>query len=330
MKTINDMKKVVKSDINAEVGKNIDLLICSTSFEDRCLSLIECFELDSVKTVIVFDYENNYDKSEQNLNKIVGLLNETTNWQKKKILLNSPIENCDTFISVLEKLHVNANVLVDVSTFTRENILILIRLLKSKYNELNVNYCYTPSSRYSISEDDSLEIIKQNLWLSKGVDDIRSILGYPGVFSPVKKVLLIILVGFEYERAQILIDNYEPNLLIIGKASKDESITDRLSKINEINFNNLLNTNADVETFEFSCKDVTKTKNALMTIYDKYRDEYNIVISPMNNKLSTIAVASFALNHLDVQICYATTNQYNTEGYSQSCDYFYLINSSEI
>lgn len=324
------MKKVEKRNISAEVDKNIDLLIFSTSFEDRCLSLIECIELDSVKTAIVFNYKNNYDKSELNLNKIKGLLDGKINWQQKTILPNSPIENCDTFISVLDELPANANVLVDVSTFTRENILILIRLFKSKYSELNVNYCYTPSCRYSISEDDSLETIKQNLWLSKGVDDIRSILGYPGVFSPVKKVLLIILVGFEYERAQILIDNYEPNLLVIGKASKDESITDRLSEINEINFNNLQNVNADVDTFEFSCKDIVKTKNALMTVYDKYKDEYNIVISPMNNKLSTIAVASFALTHPDIQICYATTNQYNIEGYSQSCDYFYLIDSIEI
>lgn len=330
MKTINDMKKVEKRSLSAEVGKNIDLLLFSTSFEDRCLSLIECVELDSVKTAIVFNYKNNYDKSELNLNKIKGLLDGKINWQQKTILPNSPIENCDTFISVLDELPADANVLVDVSTFTRENILILIRLFKSKYSELNVNYCYTPSSRYSISEDDSLEMIKQNLWLSKGVDDIRSILGYPGVFSPVKKVLLIILVGFEYERAQILIDNYEPNLLVIGKASKDESITDRLSEINEINFNNLQNANADVDTFEFSCKDIVKTKNALTTVYDKYKDEYNIVISPMNNKLSTIAVASFALTHPDIQICYATTNQYNIDGYSQSCDYFYLIDSIEI
>lgn len=330
MKTINDMKKVGKSNISAEVGNNIDLLICSSSFEDRCLSLIECIELSSVKNVVLFNYENNYDKSKQNSNKIINLLNGKTCWQEKMIFPNRPIENCDTFISVLDGFPVNAKVLVDVSTFTRENILILIKLFKSKYNKLNVDYCYTPSSRYSISEDDSLETIKQNLWLSKGVDDIRSILGYPGVFSPVKKVLLIILVGFEYERAQILIDNYEPNLLIIGKASKDESITNRLSEINQINFNNLRNANAGVDVFEFSCKDITKTKNALMTVYDKYGDEYNIVISPMNNKLSTMAVASFALTHPDIQICYATTNQYNIEGYSQSCDYFYLINFSEI
>ena len=40
----------------------------------------------------------------------------------------------------------------------------------------------------------------------------------------------------------------------------------------------------------------------------------------MNNKLSTMAVANVAFEYPDVQVCYASTNQYNTEAYSSPAD----------
>ena len=142
--------------------------------------------------------------------------------------------------------------------------------------------------------------------------------------------MLIVLIGFEAERSQILIDNFEPSLLYIGKAPKSNSTNDDIAEINEFNFNKIINLNPNSIKFEFSCIDITPTVNVLSEIIEEYRGLYNIVISPMSNKLSTLAVASTVFKYPEVQICYASTNLYNIEAYSTPSDFIYLIEAEKL
>ena len=45
----------------------------------------------------------------------------------------------------------------------------------------------------------------------------------------------------------------------------------------------------------------------------------------MNNKVSTIAAGLYALENKNVQLCYAEPVEYNTEGYSESADYCFIM-----
>ena len=56
----------------------------------------------------------------------------------------------------------------------------------------------------------------------------------------------------------------------------------------------------------------------------------NIAISPLNNKISTIGVAISGLKNEEIQICYASANQYNINAFSKSSDYFLTYNLSEL
>ena len=53
-------------------------------------------------------------------------------------------------------------------------------------------------------------------WLSKGVKEIRSVLGFPGEILPSRKNHLIVLTGYEYERAKTIIDILQPYSLALG------------------------------------------------------------------------------------------------------------------
>lgn len=103
------------------------------------------------------------------------------------------------------------------------------------FEATNIHLCYCPSSRYSSYEEGT-----SLPWLSKGVRIIRSVVGYSGDMSPIKDLLLIILVGFEYERAQTLIEVFEPNKLYLGMALPTDSHNKLLSEINLRNFDKLL------------------------------------------------------------------------------------------
>jgi hypothetical protein len=50
----------------------------------------------------------------------------------------------------------------------------------------------------------------------------------------------------------------------------------------------------------------------------------------MCNKISTLAAAAVTYKHPEVQICYASTNLYNTIAYSTPTNNIYIIEASEL
>ncbi|MCQ2068372.1 MAG: hypothetical protein MJY68_04635 [Bacteroidaceae bacterium] len=289
--------------------EHYDMMICCSSFEQRCLALTSNIRQDNVDEVLVCQYNNPAELSQDNCDKLCAL------WGSKCEVLSldkdAPLSIYD---AIYEKIKENnpGTILFDISTFTRETILIILMIFKQdRFKDIETTLCYVPADRYSMKSLKDHEI-----WLSKGVNDVRSVLGYSGSFSSLKKTLLIVLVGFETDRADILISTFEADKIYLGYVPSEESFSSDLSRINQSNFDRLVKLIGDCETFSFSCRDINKTIREIEKIIIENKDDYNIIISPMNNKLSTLAVASVAYAYPDVQVCYASTNQYNTEAYS--------------
>lgn len=308
-KNINEIKKW---------SENYDTLICCSSFEDRSLILPINIDRNFVKNVILCYFNPISKKAKENLNKIKNQFDST--FKEIVLLKNDPISNYDMLLSLIEKVSPK-KVLFDISTFTRENIFVGLQVLLNKKVKFSISY--VPSSNYKPDKNNKI-------WLSRGVNEIRSVLGYAGFLSPLKKTLLIILTGFEAERAQIIVDAIEPSKLVLGMATQKNSVSSEIFNVNESNFKLLLNLNADAEKFSFSCIDLDTTKNELEKIVSMFEEEYNIIISPLSNKISTLAVAAIANKHPNIQICYASANQYNTEFYSTPSETFTIIEKDEL
>lgn len=297
--------------------RHYDLLICSASFENRCLAIASSIDLNMIKKALVCRYSGYAELSEGNNTKLREILSE----KAKGISFDkdAPLSIYDTLYDAILESRAQS-VLLDISTFTRETILITLMLFKQDaFKEIEVTLCYVPADRYSDCTGNS-NTNTNDIWLSKGVNGIRTILGYAGSFSSLKKTLLIVLVGFEKERAEILINSFEADKLYLGSVPPQESHTEELSAINKANFVRLVSIVGECNVFEFSCRDLQQTHDRLKTIIETNIEDFNIIISPMNNKLSTLAVANIAFEYPDVQVCYASTNQYNTEAYSSPAD----------
>jgi hypothetical protein len=314
-----DMKKN-KSEILDYLGE-IDLFICSSGFEERSTFLGKLLNSKKVAKAFVFHLEDNYILAERN----AMLISENLNQLEKKVYpRHNAIETFDIFYSFfneyLDKKNI-PNVVIDITTFTREVLLILIKVLSIDIfiNCFSVKLIYTPAESYPV-------------WLTKGVRKIRSVFGYSGLHLPSKKLLLIILNGFETERTKEIIDSFESNGILLGKPTEIDSINDDLNRISKEKFNHIVDKYGDsiLEKFEFSCQDIIKTKHTIETLVRKYRDEYNIVISPLNNKVSSLGVALLGIEDENVQVCYASANQYNIKDYSKGCDYFLTYNLNEL
>lgn len=109
------------------------------------------------------------------------------------------------------------------------------------------------------------------MWLSRGVKDVRSVLGFPGTMLPSRKLHLIILTGFEVERASEVILRYRPASMSIGLGAKEQSISDSHHSKNKEFFDGITafatskNYSTDeVSQFAFSCISPTETKGQLV------------------------------------------------------------------
>ena len=209
--------------------------------------------------------------------------------------------------------------MIDTTTFTREALLILVCFLKQSLKASDsVQFLYTHAKEYSIGDE------YEDKWLSKGIREVRSVLGYPGDFLPSRRNHLIILVGFEDERAISLIRECEPALISLGLGDSTEAGTDVHQSTNEHRFARLKSYLDLTYDFIFKGYDAEGTYKILD---DRVRaaTELNTIIAPMNTKISTLAAASLALENKSIQICYAQASIYNYSRYSLPDDNFYLF-----
>jgi hypothetical protein len=215
-------------------------------------------------------------------------------------------------------------ILVDVTTFTHEALLILLRLLQLRCSSATVQTLYAGANEYSVGDP------PHSKWLSRGVAEVRTVLGFPGEVLPSKRTHLIVIVGYEDERAATLIDILEPSSISLGYGRSGSATTEKDEQSN-YHFHLLLKEVAasycSPSEFEVPCNDPVGTMHVISREIAKAGDK-NVVLAPMNNKLTTIGAALAVFDSKAVQVCYAQALCYNWIGYSSPGSSFYLFDLS--
>jgi len=169
-------------------------------------------------------------------------------------------------------------------------------------------------------------------WLSRGVGEVRTVLGFPGNVTPLKKTHLILIVGYEHERAEGIIEVVEPNSIALGYG-RSGSATSEKNRDSNKHYHHLVEQMAtsfcSVNSFEIPCNDPLGTCKEFQNQINKAEGK-NILLAPMNNKLSTIGAAITVFNNKNVQICYAQALVYNYSHYSSPGSECYILDLSSI
>ena len=319
--TYNEFSKKAKDD-------NIDVFISCSSFEDRSMVIPKLAMEFEPKSRLVFFNVNEVKAIRLNAHSLLELDKERT----KLIELDSddPIQNYTKILDVVYHMVSNSkerpNIVIDTTTFTHETLLVLLRVLHLKKIGLgDIRICYVGAREYSTNVDDD-----KDKWLSKGVDEIRTIIGYPGYTDPTRQNHLIILFGFEFERTRQIIDEYEFDFITLGFG--DEPIQNNHMKINCERHKRLLIEHPEAREIQFSLTNPIKTKEQILRyVNSKGLKRLNTVIAPLNNKLSTIGAGLAAIDNKEIQLAYAKASIYNTDGYSIPNEdiYYFKIDFSE-
>ena len=311
-------EKVSLDLLHGILPASIDLFICSTSFEGRSLSIVKSIQNDSVKRVIVFtDPEASPCSTATEMAKWI-----TSAFGSRAFIIpfrvKDPLNVADTIIGAIVQAQARANVFIDVTTFTQESLLILLKALQLACPGVAIKGLYNSATDYGLGQTGDRK------WLTKGVSELRSVLGYAGTSRPTLGQHLIVLAGFELERAEKTIDLYDPNLLSVGLGDPLESISHDLFDVNKLFHQKLVERYGGVKQFYFSCDDPIHARDALLK-HVLETPGYNVCVAPMNTKISTVGVGLAAMADNSIQICYANPALYNLDGYSKASSNAYIF-----
>ena len=307
------------SDLENHVLANC-ALICCASFESRCLSIPSAIVSKITNAIIYRNSSVKVPAADANCNSLAALFPSST---IERIPFDKPDVIADSMAKIVERLATtNKALLVDTTTFTHEALLILLRILHSYKESFDSILCL-----YAGAGDYSPGYTPEGTWLSKGCKDVRNVIGFPGIIKPIAKTNLILLAGFELERATKLIELVEPDCLILGNGI--DPINDRVSDTMAYFREKYTAWKEDYKIiekndFEFSCRDIEQTVSTLSDIISKAPED-NYILVPLNTKLSTISTAIVALENRNIQLCYAVPEVYNYENYSSPGDTVTLV-----
>ncbi len=302
----------------------IDVFICSASFEERCLSIPKSLDPRRIGVAVVGVNESYWEAVQTSANALENLFSRKR--ERLSLYADDPIRSADNIAEVMSRTLTGESrrILVDITAFTRESLLVLLAFLRNHVRLHDVLlFAYAHAKEYSIGD------APESKWLSKGVKEIRSILAFPGEIVPSRKTHMIILVGFEDERALEMIRESEPSFISLGIGDARDEGTAPHQPTNVHRFRKLRSILGTVEEFAFQPYNPQRTLEALRTQAAKYPD-CNIVVAPMNTKISTIGAALFAFENSAVQLCYAPANVYNVAHYSLPDEDYYLFETSRL
>lgn len=317
------MKSLTISEMNSTIDSyKINYFISSASFEERCISIASIMKDVALDNSIIFGTIDFDKRIIDNRQSMLDLLTNSTKKEAIDLLIGDPVHSFIAMIEACATLFIDDPkvLLFDITTFTHEYLLMLFRvLMERRRREDKILLTYVGAKSYSDNADNDVD-----KWLTKGVRGLRSIIGYPGYSDPSKKNHLIILVGFEVERTIKLIEEFEFDVVSLAFGTKDDSITVQNQKLNFERYSEIFNLYSHSLKFEISLTNPELVKNTLLTYISEFKD-YNIVIAPMNNKISTIGAGLAAIENKEIQLFYLQANIYNTEAYSKVGDNYYLL-----
>ena len=166
-------------------------------------------------------------------------------------------------------------VLLDASTFNRQNLLVLLRLLRKTHGVTDVDLIYTTPRRYNDN-------------LSQGLGGYVNVPFFSGRQSADRKKLLILLMGYEEERALAVWEREEPNATIIVEGNKP-TVADFL-QTNRDKIAILQSAFGQYSLEKASANDPHEAKEDILRMIGQYIEEYDIVVTPLNTKIQAVGL----------------------------------------
>lgn len=310
------MSKINRCENLILINKNdeSEVFIGCASYEERCNgALLNASKNYKPEYVIIFVCKEylSKGKTKKYLDSMCQQALKLTDKKPEIIEFSISSQNkcLNYFEIIMEEQKKNQNITIDITTFPRQILFLLIRTIRQYRPNNKIRLLYTEPVKYS-------KEMRSDGWLTKGVRSVTPMISFGGVQDPMLKKMLIILTGHEGERAYITWRRHQPDKTIL--IPQGEPYHQGLNDIAE-NENQLLYTIfGDVCKYHnrIPAREIDNIFFELEKIYARYAHEYYFVVAPLGTKFQSLGFYLFAESRPDVQITYATPIHYNFEDYS--------------
>lgn len=291
---------------------------CHSSYEARTLAIKEReLIVGKIKNVFIF-YSKDFSKSKQykkNHQKLVSYFqnNCCTNVVEVEVSKLSLLSFMDERGDYLENCINESNeTIVDISTFPRERMILLIDYLQRVSPDKKVKIIYCAPEKYASEKKES-----DSAWLSQGVRRIAPIPGFNGRQNIRKGCLLVIQLGHEGERALMTIKKIEPDkIILIGQS--DEQYKEGIEKIFKKQSQSIIDEfgHKIEKIYLIAAHDYLASYNALWRVYELFMNKYNIVANLNGTKLQVLGAMRYCQENRNIELVHSDPQFYNYKAYS--------------
>lgn len=294
-----------------------DLYLTSAGFEERTLTATDSLDSEyRANWGIIYVNSEYFDlpkkgKTKEHVEALQDRLEE--HCENVDVIMGSWLDAAKQLYQLREGFSVlserdSLRLTVDVTSFNRESMMVAFNILYSLSNDITTQILYVSPEEYGE-------------WLSKGYRMVRNVMGFAGIQNSNKPTLLMVLSGFEESRAINTIEAVEPAKLLVGTG--DPAIKEPFLEKN-IEHQDLAYSRLDTEEFRFPADSINGSYLRITELLEDYSGDYNVIVSPMNTKLSTLGVWNAAREFQEAQVIYTIPSRYNFENYSSGSDTLYV------
>lgn len=308
--------KFRSSELPDQVGRDGIIFVGRSSYEDRCYTAYR--ELRNCNLFHEYFFVSQHESdTAKNLR-----ADEKVSSHVCTLDTHDPLQTRREISYVLNQIRSAGDytsLVIDITAFRREELLILLKFVLASDDRLVNRTKFVYSSAVSMGT-----------WLSRNVRSFRPVIGYPGEIWASESTHLIILAGIEYHRVESAIEVYEPASISLGTSPLEESVSNEIHQRNIALRDYITARFEGIESeFSFSATNPFQVKSVL---YEQIRgvEGKNIVVAPLNTKLSTIGAGAFAIENPSIQLCYSEVEIYNTTNYSEASGLVYLMSPSDL
>jgi hypothetical protein len=314
--------------MNPSVLPHPILYIGAAGFEDRAISLLNCWEQQKIRLEKALaikyephgDHRNRLDDFKNKLEKICASIKwinyDRLDPQKFKEELVLVMDLPDSF-----------QVIVDISGMSKFLTMVLLQGLTKLPNNVTIVYAEADIYHPTMAE---FEREKRKLgatpdFLTSDVYTILHVTSLSSVSMQGYPILLLVFPTFNHNEVAALHNEVSPQHMILLEGDPHEKCDKwRLQAIREVNRNLTANPDYSYESRVVSTFDYISNIEILQEIYKTYCFTHKILLAPTGSKLQTIASFLFKQIHPDVQIVYPVTKAFIGE-YSEKCRALWAI-----
>jgi hypothetical protein len=300
------MREITAAELVAELSPGPIAFVSCLSFEERSLVFAEALVEKGLKRwlcVVNEDIETDISAirgQAQSIAERADVTIEFLNASKR-----DPLRLADVLIGLAGEVEPASPVqwVADITTMTHEMLLIIVAAADEiviPWKDLRL--VYNVAGQYSGDDQPAKK------WISRGIHEVRSVVGYPGSWSPGEQTTMVALPGFDPERMRQMVEEIEPEQLIVGIARPIGKHHAWSAEKNRGIAEELLTTRKGT-TFDYPALDPFGAIDAVIRVL---RDvKYNVLLAPLNSKISTAALGVLVRQRPEWQVCYAPAFIYN-------------------